>query len=369
MYVYDAVYPYVKGGAEKRIWELSTRLASRGHEVHVLGIKYWNSNDVFVKDSVYLHGVCDRQELYVDGKRSVKEAIYFSYKVLPHLLNENSDVIDCSAFPYFPCFSAKLCSAVRRSLLIITWHEVWGDYWLEYLGRKGIIGKIIERVTAMLADKMIAVSQRTRFALERVGLRKRLEVIPNGIDFAKIVGTKASEKKSDVIFAGRLVKEKNVDVLIRAVNLIKKEIPYVNCEIIGDGPERNYCMKLIKDLNLENNIELMGFLENHDALIAHMKASKVFVLPSTREGFSIVTLEANACGLPVVTARHERNAAQDLIIDGENGFLCNLSEKEIAHRILTALEENNLIKEKCVEASRKYDWNEIVNLTESFYNY
>ena len=368
-YVYDAVYPWIKGGAEKRVWEISKRLVKKGHEVHIFGMKYWNDEDVFVKDGVHLHGVCEPKELYVEGRRSIKEAIYFAWKVLPHLMKESIDVIDCQAFPYFSCFSAKICSSVKSTPLVITWHEVWDDYWYEYLGKKGVFGKWVEKMTTHLTDKMIAVSERTKKDLERigVGVRKEIRIIPNGTDFGKIGRIKASDEESDVIFAGRLIKEKNVDVLIKTVNLVKKEIPDVKCVIIGDGPEKKELEKLAYDLGLENNLEFTGFLEDYDEVISYMKSSKVFVLPSTREGFGIAALEANACGLPVVTVDHRMNAACDFIANGGNGFICKLSEEDIAENILRELDEKKSIGRKCIENAKKYDWNEISLLTESFY--
>ena len=368
-YVYDAVYPWIKGGAEKRVWEISKRLVKRGHEVHIFGMKYWNGEDVIVKDGVYLHGVCEPRELYVEGRRSIKEAIYFARKLLIPLTKEDFDVVDCQAFPYFSCFSAKICSSVKRTPLVITWHEIWDDYWYEYLGKKGVFGKWVEKMTTHLTDKMIAVSERTKKDLERigVGVRKEIRIIPNGTDFGKIGRIKASDEESDVIFAGRLIKEKNVDVLIKTVNLVKKEIPDVKCVIIGDGPEKKELEKLAYDLGLENNLEFTGFLDDYDEVIAYMKSSKVFVLPSTREGFGIVALEANACGLPVVTVDHRRNAACDFIANGENGFICELSEGDIGEKILTALDKREDMKRKCIENAKEYDWDELGDLLERFY--
>ncbi|MEM2276636.1 MAG: glycosyltransferase [Thermoproteota archaeon] len=83
--------------------------------------------------------------------------------------------------------------------------------------------------------------------------------------------------------------------------------------------------RLVEKLGLEKNIVFKGFLEDHDEVISYMKASKVFVLPSSREGFGIAALEANACGIPVITVKHDRNATCDLIKNGVNGFICNLS--------------------------------------------
>jgi glycosyltransferase involved in cell wall biosynthesis len=368
-YVYDAVYPWIKGGAEKRVWEISKRFVKKGHEVHIFGMKYWNGEDVIVKDGVYLHGVCEPQELYVGGRRSIKEAIYFARKVLFPLLKGDFDIIDCQAFPYFSCFSAKICSSVKRIPLVITWHEVWDDYWHEYLGKKGVFGKWVEKMTTHLTDKMIAVSERTKKDLERivVGVRKEIRIIPNGTDFGKIGRIKASDEESDVIFAGRLIKEKNVNILIKTVNLVKKEVPDVKCVIIGDGPEKSDLEKLAYDLRLEGNIKFTGFLDDYDEVISYMKSSKVFVLPSTREGFGIVALEANACGLPVVTVNHKTNAACDFITNDGNGFISALSEVDVAEKILRGLDRRRDMKRICIESAKRHDWDNIVNTTEKVY--
>jgi len=366
-HVYDAVYPWIKGGAEKRIYEISKGLVERGHEVHWFGIKWWDDEDVIVKDGVYLHGVCEPKELYFDGRRSIKEALYFTMKLLIPLMKKDFDVIDCQAFPYFPSFSAKICSSLKRTPLVITWHEVWDDYWYEYLGKKGICGKAVEWIVAHLVDKAIAVSERTKKDLERIGVRKGIKVIPNGVDFRKIESINASGEETDVIFAGRLIKEKNVDVLIRAVELVKVQIPDIKCIIIGNGPEKSELEKLAHDLELDNNVNFMGFLEDYTEVISYMKSSKVFVLPSTREGFGIVALEANACGLPVITVNHKGNATCDFITNGVNGFISELTEVDIAEKILKGWDEKGNMRRKCIEGAKRYDWDRIVKDVERVY--
>ena len=366
-YVYDRIYPWLIGGAEKRVWEIASRLVERGHEVHLYGMKFWDGNNVIKKEGVYIHGVCKQKEMYVKGRRSIPEALYFARKVLFPLLKEDFDVIDSQEFPYFPCFSAKFHSLFKRTPLIITWHEIWGDYWFEYLGKKGFFGWAVEKLTLKLTNSNIAVSEATRMDLLSLGIREeKIHVIPNGIDFKRIDKIRPSEEESEIIFAGRLIKEKNVDVLIKAINSIRKEIPDVKCMIIGDGPEKGILEKLANDLEMDNNIKFTGFLEDYDDVISYMKSSKVFVLPSTREGFGIVALEANACGLPVVTVNHKSNAARDFIIDG-NGFVCELSEGDLAEKIFMGLDERKTMKGKCIENAKKYDWNEIVDLTENYF--
>jgi glycosyltransferase involved in cell wall biosynthesis len=366
-YVYDVIYPYVKGGTERRVWEISKRLAKKGHEVHIFGMKYWDGKAAFMKEGVYLHGVCEPKELYVNGRRSIKEAIYFARKLIIPLMKEDCEIIDCQEFSYLPCFSAKICSSWKRIPLVLTWHEVWDDYWYEYLGKRGVFGKGIEKMTTHLTDKMIAVSERTKNDLERIGVKNEIKLIPNGIDFKLIERIEASDEKSDVIFAGRLIKEKNVDILIKAVKLIKKEIPEVKCIIIGEGPEKRKLEKLVDDFGVGNNIKFTGFLDDYKDIISRMKSSKVFVLPSAREGFGIVALEANACGLPVITVNHKMNATCDFINNDINGFICALSEEDVAAKILIGLREGKDMASGCIDSASRYDWQEIFNLTESTY--
>ncbi|HWQ19571.1 MAG TPA: glycosyltransferase family 4 protein [Methanotrichaceae archaeon] len=363
-YVYDAVYPWVKGGGERRIYELSRRLAGRGHEVHCYGIKWWDGDSIQTKDGVHLHGICRPMGLYSGDRRSVKEALLFALKILPSI-KESYDIIDCQEFPYFPCFSARLVSSMMKSKLFITWLEVWGDYWQEYLGRMGMLGQAVERSCARLADQNIAISDRTKMDLEALGA-KDVKVIPTGIDFNHIAGVKASAEHSDVIFAGRLAGHKNVDLLIRALARERREVPDLRAVIIGDGPERSRLEKLSLDFGLSRNVSFRGFLDDHDQVISLIKSSRVFVMPSSREGFGIAALEANACGLPVVTVDHRMNAVCDLLKEG-TGFKCQVSDEDLGMAIRTGLEKGMGMRSACIDAARGYDWDDLCLAAEKVY--
>ena len=365
-YVYDVVHPYVIGGAQKRIWELSTRLAGRGHQVTIFGMKYWNGDDIVVRQSVRLWGVCPPQPLFVNSHRSVREAIYYAWKVLPPLMREKYDVVDAVNFPFFPCLSAAFHSLIRRSKLAITWHEVWGQYWYEYLGAKGLFGKAAERTVACLPQKAIAVSQATKRDLDGLG-RKAAEVVPNGADIAVITNAAPSEEPADIIYAGRLTREKNVDLLIKAVNLIRGQGHSINCVVIGDGPEREALERQVADLGLSASILFKGHLEKDTEVFSYMKSAKVLVLPSLREGFGIVVVEANACGIPVITISHRQNAARDLVTDGYNGFVCEMSEEDMAEKIRLALDPAQDWGTRCRDSASAYDWNAIVDSLEQVY--
>ncbi|MGB9979500.1 glycosyltransferase family 4 protein [Methanobacterium sp.] len=369
-FIYDAVYPFITGGAEKRVYELARRLVQRGHDVHWYGIGWWWPEDGqkdIEMDGIHLHGVCKPMDLYNGERRSVSEAVYFAARLLPKIGTEKFDVIDCQGFPFFSCFTAKINSLFGGSPLIITLHEVWNDYWYEYLGKAGFFGKLVEKLMVNLTSRIITVSRKTKTDLKAMKSSEKSVVIPNGIDFNYMSKINPANEKSDIIFAGRLIKEKNVEILIKAIPNVREKIPDIKCCIIGDGPERAKLEKLVQELDIQNNVEFKGFMKDYDDLISYMKSSKVFVLPSTREGFGIVVIEANACGLPVVVVNHKMNAASDLIINNKNGIISDFSKEDIAENIINMINKKKKMQDDCIQTSKEYDWNKIVDTLEKFY--
>jgi glycosyltransferase involved in cell wall biosynthesis len=372
-YIYDVIYPFVKGGAEKRFWELARRLGRKGHEVHIFGMKSWKGPANFSREGVYIHGVGRHWKLYhPSGRRNIRQSLFFALLIFPRIWQERFDVIDCNAFPYLPFFSVKLFSWLKRIPLVITWQEVWDKYWYRYLGRLlGGVGCFLERQVIKLSDNIIAHSLIMKKELIRCGAKEdKMCIIPDGVDLEIIKGVYANKDTSDILFVGRLIKDKNTDILIESVLLTKEEMHDINCLIIGEGPEKIRLIKLAESLNLKGNINFRDFLE-YEEVLSYMKSSKVFVFPSSREGFGIVVAEALACGLPVITVNHPMNSAQELIRDGENGLIARLDKQDIAGKILMLLksEDLNRFSESAKESASCYDWDRIACENEKLYNY
>lgn len=369
--IYDMIYPYSIGGAEVRNYTLAKKLVEMGHEVHIYGIKMWNGHKIIKKKGVVIHGVdCYKRKYTFKGQRNLLEPIIFSYYLFWSLIREKYELVDCSAFPYFPAFVCKVYSIMRKSKLVITWHEVWRDYWYEYMGLKGIFGVFIEKITSRLTKKVISVSERTKKGLIKLGLNKKnIVLIGNWVDLKEIEKSKKANRKFDVIYAGRIMKHKNVDLIVKSIYILKKQFPNINALIIGEGPEKEKIKQLVKELNLEKNIELQDFIPRKN-LFGYMKSSKVFILSSVIEGFGIIVIEANACGLPVITVRHKRNASADLINDYDNGFVCSLSAEEITEKTAILLENDRLRKnmsKNSIKNSKKYDIGPLVKKIQRAY--
>ena len=369
-FVYDAVYPWIKGGAEKRVYELAKRLAARDHDVHWYCVGWWwpeNGKKDIEMDGIKLHGVCKPVDLYVEDRRSITEAVYFAWKLLFKLPAGKFDIVDCQGFPFFSCFTAKFRTFFGRSALVITLHEVWNQYWYEYLGKAGFFGKLTEKLMVNLTGKIITVSDKTKEDLGEIKPSETAVIIPNGIDLDEINNIHPYTVRSDILFVGRLIKEKNTDLLLKSLVEVKKVYPIVKCTIIGEGPEKKQLESLTSELELEKNVEFLGFMEQHEDVIAHMKSSRVLVLPSSREGFGIVVLEANACGVPVVVVDHPMNAAKDLIKQGVNGFIAETTSKSLKDKIVEGLNSGKEMRDTSKEFAKDYNWNKIIKQLEITY--
>lgn len=369
-YIYDAVYPWEKGGAQKRVWELARRLADR-HDVHLYGLHYWAGPSVIEREGVTLHGVCEPMELYVDGRRSIREALRFGRKVLRPLFREEFDVVDCQEFPYFPVFSSKLHELLGKSELVVTWYEWWGDYWYEYLGWKGVFGKAVERAALRVPSEVVPISNKIRRDIERAGRKKGITVVHNGVDYHGIQEVEAADDSWDAIYVGRLAEHKNVDLLLEAVAMISEEFGEdISCCVVGDGPEREKLEDKVRELGVDGHVSFLGFVESHDDVISHMKSARVFVLPSTREGFPNTILEANACGLPSIVIDHPENGGTEVVEHGETGFVTELSPEAVGKHLYRMLEddaEKERMSEAALMFAEEHDWSVIAEQLEQVY--
>jgi glycosyltransferase involved in cell wall biosynthesis len=362
-FVSDAVYPFHTGGKETRLHEISERLVQRGREVHIYTMKWWRGPRRVCLDGVWFHAICKQRPLYRKGHRSIAQGLAFGLATL-RLLTVPFDALDVDHMPFFPLFAARLVCTLRRKPLFATWHEVWGrEYWRTYLGRLGVLGSLVERLAFRMPDVIISNSDHTTRRLEEAAPTVRVETVPLGVDFQRADAVAPSPLSSDVMYAGRLLSHKNVDVLIQAIALARLQHPRIRCLVVGEGPERERLETLASRLGLTSNIEFIDFVPSHDDLFALMKSSRVFVLPSEREGFGAVVLEANACGLPVVTVLHPDNAARHLISSGENGYVTELAPEPLADAIVRCMDRQPQLRAR--EAVEKHflgnDWSAVAD--------
>jgi sugar transferase (PEP-CTERM/EpsH1 system associated) len=189
------------------------------------------------------------------------------------------------------------------------------------------------RLAARLTDRFVCVSRDTqRVSIEQGVPQARTCVIHNGVDLARFqyVGPKTG---GPAVLVSRLSPEKDVETLLHAVAIIKRQQRHVRLEIAGDGACLGPLRQLQQQLGLHDEVRFLGMLLDIRPLLAR---SALVVLPSVREGLSLMLLEAMASGLPVVATRVGGNP--EIVINGKTGYLVPSGAPELlAEKMLDVL--------------------------------
>ena len=331
-FVYDLVYPHSKGGVEKRIWDLAHLLSARGHDVEIVGTHSWAGPADSAIDDIRLRGVAGSTGIHTrSGRRSIAQGMKFAFLSSRALARSHYDIVEVQGMAPLSCLFALTICRLTGTVPIVTWYEVWREYWNDYLGPVGYVGRLVEWLVARLAPVNSAVSDLAASRLKMLGGRN-ISLIPIGIDVAAIRSTTPAPEKSDILYVGRLIADKNLELLIDALALMKTRGVEPRVSIVGEGPHRAALVHRASRQGL-HNIAFTGRIESHEQVLSMMKSSRAFAFPSTREGSGLAPPEAAACGLPVVAIAHENNATTELIEDGLNGVISAASASDFAESL------------------------------------
>jgi glycosyltransferase involved in cell wall biosynthesis len=335
--VYDCLFPHTVGGAERWYRGLSEGLAAAGHDVTYLTMRQWDDeSSLSAPTGVSVIAVAPQMDLYVRGRRRIVPPLVFGIGVLWHLLRHGGryDAVHTASFPYFSLLAASLVRPLRRYRLVVDWHEVWTRrYWREYLGRiAGDLGWLVQRLCVGRRQRAFCPSTVQARRLVDEGFAGRVEVLGTYTGTTELQASNASDPL--VVYAGRHIPEKRVPALVEAMARVRDAEPDFRCLILGDGPERTRVLDLIDELELGAVVEAPGFVSADQVQDALARAT-CLALPSSREGYGLVVIEAAAYGTPSVVVAGPDNAAVELVDEGVNGFVAaSAAPQDLADAIL-----------------------------------
>jgi glycosyltransferase involved in cell wall biosynthesis len=332
--VYDCLYPYTVGGAERWYRNVALRLAEGGHEVTYLTMRQWDAEEQPDLPGVRVIAVAPRMPLYVEGRRRIKPPLVFGLGVLRHLLRNGRryDVVHTASFPYFSLLAAALVRPVGRYRLFVDWHEFWTrSYWREYLGwLGGWFGWQVQRLCLRVPQHAFCFSRLVERRLRAEKVHGEVTLLEGQFEGTAVEAPLPAEPV--VVFAGRHIPEKNPVAVVHAVAKARETIPELRAVIYGDGPERSNVLAAIENHGLEGIVDAPGFVET-DVVASTLGHALCLVLPSQREGYGLVVLEAISRGTPVIVVAAPDNAAAEFIENGINGFTASIPVDEIARAI------------------------------------
>ena len=370
-------FPPHMGGIEKVSYEQSKRLAESGYEIDVLTSKIEGQNRNPEKGI----RVFPYSSLKIAERFGVPYPILTvgAFKQFSDLIRK-CDIVHAHGHVYMSsCLAGKLAKKYKKPF-IVTQHNTWIDYKSGLNVLENVNDELIGKTVLKDADRTLTVSKETLKYVLRLGADKETtSVMYNGVDtncFCSIQKNE-SRKKLDlpedrkIVFSvRRLVYKNGIDTLIDSAKLAAKDYPDILFVVAGKGPSKGLIEDRIKELGIEKNIKLTGFVLD-ELLPVYYNAADYFILPSASgEGLPLVLFEAMSCGLPVIATTV--GGTPEIVDNMKNGVLVPPRDPEAMAQALADLLENDkltaTIGEKATKKIREsFSWEENVRQLKAVY--
>ena len=347
------------GGAEVHLHEIFGRLTSWGHSVTLLCSGWPECTPRAVLDGIEVHRVGSRYTL------SLAAPMYYRRR----LRREPFDVVveDLNKVPFFSPFWG-----VGAPVALIV-HHLFGTAAFKEASLPVAAATWLLELPVPLVFRTTptaAVSDSTAEDLSHRGIsRKRIEVIPNGVDLdvSGPLGEDQRFSEPTILYLGRLKRYKRVDLLIRAVALLIQRGTVCRLLIAGRGDDRRRLDALRKELGVADHVELLGFVTEAEKGQL-LRKSWVNVVTSVKEGWGIVNLEAAACGTPTIAS--DVPGLRDSVVDGRTGFLVPHGDVEALSRRIEDLlgdeEKRARLGQGAREFAERFSWESSARNMEGF---
>jgi glycosyltransferase involved in cell wall biosynthesis len=350
--VYDCLFPYTVGGGERWYRRLAEGLREAGGNVTYLTRRQWQEPPVI--PGLRVVAVSGRSELYDrHGTRKVGPTLRFGVGLLRWLLRHRRefDVVQVANFPFWSVVAVRAALVGTGTRVVVDWFEIWSPgFWRSYAGRiMGSIGYLVQRYCLALSPTIVVLSASNAKRLRAMG-RTDAPVVLAGLLPSEVVARHGLEwpgpdGSSYVLFAGRHIFDKGVDLLPRAFAAVHRISPDLRFVIAGDGPLRDKVSEECVQLGIESAVSMVGFVSD-DELQRLLSRASCVVVPSRREGYGFMPVDAMGKGTPVVTAGFEDNLAVDNIEPGRNGFVATPPTPDrLAEAILNVMAAGRSLRE------------------------
>jgi glycosyltransferase involved in cell wall biosynthesis len=257
-----------------------------------------------------------------------------------------------------------LVAVTARSLFSRDTRVICTSHGSDLFGLSGWFFTKVKQHVMKKADRVTVVSHAMRnYALSLIH-REDIEVLPMGVD---LVGSFTPDSAGgklnsfELLFVGRLVKQKGAHHIILAMPEILRRHPHTKLIIAGDGPEMAALQQLVASEDLGTHVRFLGPVKNVDLNELYRRAT-VFVSASEQEGFGLAYVEALGCGLAVVAA--ELPAIRDIVIDGVTGTICKQRDSSDLALKVSFLLDHPSVRESLGRTGREhvlshFDWRTI----------
>ncbi len=371
----QAYYLPVVDGPGQVIHEIASRLAKKGHDVHV----YCSDSDKYNR--------IKKKEETIDGVKvhrcfnwfTIANFATFWPSVIRKLRKGNFDIIHSHVSGHSYVLFSGMVSRMKKIPHVHTTHCCWTSGFRSFFGN--IATKIVYATLLPLmfkwTDKIIAITPWELKDIEKHGGKKeKVTVIPNGMDnilFKRIKDNKFRKKQDIpedaklVLFFGRMNPTKGVDKLAEAALKILKQRD--DTYFVFLGPDEGMKGKVEELLKGQEKVRILDPIRGKEQIAEMYQSADMYCLPSYREGLPLTLFEAMASGLPIVAS--PVNGIPYEMDDPENGFFVKYGDVAGLVEKITRLLDDNGLREKISknnkEKAKKYSWDIIADRTFKVY--
>ena len=376
--VCDDIFPSL-GGKGKVAERYSKKLAERGHDIIILAGRYKNKKGLCKKGKIKIYrflGIA-----LPKNNRKFFLGMPSPYQLYRILKDRRIDIINTYSWTYLTFMSILVGKSMGIPVLMSA-HSQPKNLTSNIGIEEPLIEKYFYKFIVWVCNMSDAVQVPSRFSyrmLVKNGFRKKAEIISNGVDLkfftpnvdhSTFVKRFNLENKRIVLYVGRLMKEKNVETLIKNFCMVSKKIKDSCLVIVGDGFLKAELQKLAYSLGLTDKVIFVGNVDERHINI-YFAAADLFVLPSLAETQGLVILEAMASRKPLLVARSRDSAAAELIVKGKNGYTFDpRDEHDLSSKMIKLLENKNLrlrMGKHSLSYAKNHNINKSVDKMESLY--
>ncbi len=360
-------------GISRREIELSRVLCNKGHEVHMVVPKGFNTGYTSIDN---LNGIqfksisLKKRPSRFWPLRHLRALSYPGFTALKirELQSLDADIIYSSGA--YEAIAGQLASRLTGIPHVPVLHDVISLHKVELWHRDHFYRCRLRTSQQELAYKLhypiiLTVSQHSKNDLVSIGYpANKIFITGNGVDlnFYEQIIPRSSRKPHRIVYVGRLEYHKKVDLLIRAVHDLSKDFDDLQLAIIGNGFLKKDLAQLVDSLSLQNRVKFYYNLSN-ESVARCLKSSGILVFPSTFEGFGLPILEAFATGCCVIA--RDIPVFREFVSNGRNGLLFT-SYTDLLHKLRQLLTDNRLREELTKQGTvtaKKYTWTHVANKT------
>jgi len=310
---------------------------------HVQGLK------IFLEKNCHNVEIMSSENTLTIPIKGLKNPSFFISSFFKSKFKKNQDIVHAHNIP------AALGMKNASGKKILSLHGIYSKQIIQLHGNYGKISKKFENDALKWADVITVISKEAFKHYTSLGYN--VYQVPNAIDISSITMEKDRRYKKQVIFAGRLSKEKGIDSLIE----IGKKLPLdVHLLILGSGPGESKIIELTK---IKKNILFLGYQPKENTL-SLIRGSDILIQPSLNEAISSTILESMACQTAIIASNVGGN--MELIENKHNGILIDPHDSGLFVKQIIFLFENvefrNSLINHALKTVEKYDWNNVGNL-------